>query len=555
MSATAGGTEVELKYRVADPAAFRAWLEDEGTLRSLGGSWMGTWRELQLEDRYLDTADGRLATAGYAARLRASQEGVLLGLKSLATFGDGRAALHRRREEEGAASDDLDPVGWPPSPARSLLLELTGDGQLGLRSSIRQHRRERDLRLGGGSTVQLSLQEAEVVHGGRTLGRQDALEVELRDGGEGGLDELARALEASGLLEVDPRSKEAWARDLIGAADAATAGLDGQGRETPQSRAAPGDGVGTAEAQAPSGPGVAAEDPLAEAGRKVLAFHLARMLEQEDGVRAGHDTEAVHKMRVATRRMRAAWNVFGDAFPARDVRRYTKELRGVASRLGAVRDLDVLLEATEREAGDSSAVRPLIGAWRQQRETAQEALRRALDSAAYRRFVVDYRTFTEATPELAGRSNVIVRPTVSEVAGDRIRRAYAKVHAHEAVLGLADEATLHEIRIRGKRLRYTLEFFREPLGPGCEPLIATVTELQDRLGTMNDAAIAGRMAREFLIANAADLPPESVAAIGAYVATREGQIRKGRKLLGPLWDRLMGPSFRDGLAEAIEGLS
>ena len=52
-------------------------------------------------------------------------------------------------------------------------------------------------------------------------------------------------------------------------------------------------------------------------------------------------------MRVATRRQRAAWRVFGDSFRAGRTKRFRSGLREVAGRLGAVRDLDVLLEAAD----------------------------------------------------------------------------------------------------------------------------------------------------------------------------------------------------------------
>ena len=64
-------------------------------------------------------------------------------------------------------------------------------------------------------------------------------------------------------------------------------------------------------------PGVLASDNVAEAGRKVLRFHLARMIAREPGTREGSDPEELHGMRVATRRMRAAWRVFGDGVPRR----------------------------------------------------------------------------------------------------------------------------------------------------------------------------------------------------------------------------------------------
>ena len=90
-------------------------------------------------------------------------------------------------------------------------------------------------------------------------------------------------------------------------------------------------------------PGVRGDDRWAEAGRKVLRFHLARMLARVPGVIAGDDPEDVHTMRVAGRRMRAAWRVFGDGFERAARRRYVDDLREIGARLGAVRDLDVLL--------------------------------------------------------------------------------------------------------------------------------------------------------------------------------------------------------------------
>ena len=52
-------------------------------------------------------------------------------------------------------------------------------------------------------------------------------------------------------------------------------------------------------------------------------------------------------MRVATRRQRAAWRVFGDAFDQKRTARHQRRLKAVARDLGAVRDLDVLIEAGE----------------------------------------------------------------------------------------------------------------------------------------------------------------------------------------------------------------
>src|SRR5690606_30776478 len=88
-------------------------------------------------------------------------------------------------------------------------------------------------------------------------------------------------------------------------------------------------------------PGVEPDDPMSEAGRKILRFHFRRMLRQESGARQGDDPEAVHDMRVATRRLRAALRVFGPYYDPGVIHPLDRGLRRAGRALGAVRDLDV----------------------------------------------------------------------------------------------------------------------------------------------------------------------------------------------------------------------
>jgi hypothetical protein len=69
-------------------------------------------------------------------------------------------------------------------------------------------------------------------------------------------------------------------------------------------------------------PGLGSWDPMAEAGRKILRYHFAEMLHNEAGTVLGEDIEALHDMRVATRRMRAAFGVFADAYEPDQVKPY-----------------------------------------------------------------------------------------------------------------------------------------------------------------------------------------------------------------------------------------
>jgi len=247
-------------------------------------------------------------------------------------------------------------------------------------------------------------------------------------------------------------------------------------------------------------PGVTPDDHVAEAGRKVMRFHLARMLAREPGTRAGQDNEELHAMRVATRRQRAAWRVFGASFRRGRTKRYRTGLREIASRLGAVRDLDVLIEAAEAyraelPAAERRAFEPLLADWREHRDDARVLLVRELDSDGYRRWVDDYRDFVRTE----GAAVLPVGPTqphrVRDTTSSRVWNAYEQVRGYEPVLRWADVETIHELRIAGKWLRYTLEFVREALGDESADLIARVTALQDHLGLMNDADVAASMAR------------------------------------------------------------
>ncbi len=548
---TAEGTrpvEVELKYRVGELSAAEHLLTAErvGPFVVSGGAARST----QLEDRYVDTADGALGRAGFAVRLRQTGGDTIVSIKSLTrTSGPGGAV--RREELEGPADRVSAALDWPASDARALVLEHAGDAPLVELVTIRQLRRKRELR-SGRSRIELSLDEVDVVSRGRIVERFVELEAELTKGDEDALEALAAALDAEPGLQ----------RALTSKFEAALAAVDGAAANEPVALQP----VATRDPEpvAPrlvvgKTPGVTADDHVAEAGRKVMAFHLARMLDHEPGVRAGIEAEAVHKMRVATRRQRAAWRVFGEAFTKRRTKRFRDGLRETARRLGAVRDLDVQLEAVDLYRADmpvaeQRAIEPLPAAWRRQRDDARAMLLEELDSAGYRRWVDDYVEFVR-TEGAAVRGVGAVQPhRVRDTAPSRIWAAYEGVRGYETALRWADVTTLHELRIAGKWLRYSMEFVREALGRGADPLIARVTALQDHLGLMNDADVTASMTRTFLLEHAGDLSAQESAAIGRYLVDREKEVARLRRTVGATWRGVAGVRFRRALGRVAAEL-
>jgi CHAD domain-containing protein len=580
-----GPLEVELKYTVRDRAALEASLAAD----RLGGLTLGAPRTVEVLDRHLDTADDAVRRKGYAARLRRIGTTTIISLKGEAVDGSG-GALHKRPEFEGPASEALDPTSWPASEARDRLLAMIGDAPLQVRFTLRQTRHERELKGTEGWAV-LSLDDVAVEADDQPLGRLEILEVESRGGSEAILEPVARELASGGALEPEPRTKAALADALLRRAGlagpsvtralpASTSDGDRDGRSAP-------DGAGTTasparatrgdDPPAPGGegaqskphppvhltvgrsPGIRADDSLAEAGRKALRFQLARLFDREAGLRKDEDPEVLHQARVATRRLRSVWRVFGDGFTRRARRRHVRELRRVGRRLGAVRDLDVLLDgldayiATQRPV-EQEALAPLRDAWQRRRATAHAALIELLDGPAYRRFAQDHLALVQ-DEGAAVRTTPATHPTrVRDTAASRIWLTYETVRAYDGALRWADVATLHAMRIAVKRLRYALEAFREVLGPEAAGLIARTVTLQDALGALHDADVAASMAREFLAAHANRLPAQSIEAVGRYLISRERELVRLRRALPAAWRPIVSPTYRRSLGRAVSTL-
>ena len=140
-------------------------------------------------------------------------------------------------------------------------------------------------------------------------------------------------------------------------------------------------------------PGLDPDDSMTEAALKTLQFHFERMLEHEPGTRLGDDIEELHDMRVATRRMRASFPVFGEFLDMQSMKPFLKGLRRTGRALGRVRDLDVFQEKTEKylqtlPADRQDDLKPLTDVWRAERDQARQQMLEYLDGKQYAQFKV-----------------------------------------------------------------------------------------------------------------------------------------------------------------------
>ena len=305
-------------------------------------------------------------------------------------------------------------------------------------------------------------------------------------------------------------------------------------------------------------------DPMAEAGRKILRFHFARMLNHESGTRLGEDVEELHKMRVATRRMRAAFIVFNDAYQTQTIKYYIKGLRTTGRALGRVRDLDVFLEKANLYLASLTedqrdGLSPLLRYWNDQRDTARIELVNYLDSDRYQKFKRKFNIFlsTPGAGALPVPRETPYPNRVREIAPLLIYACLADVRAYEPFLVNASIENLHALRIDLKKLRYTIEFFKDVLGPEVELVITEMKNMQDHLGDLNDAQVAAQSIQTFIDGwdiEQEDLPiseRQNPEAIVSYMASRHAELHQLSVQFSDAWAHFNRPEFSRNLALSI----
>ncbi len=310
--------------------------------------------------------------------------------------------------------------------------------------------------------------------------------------------------------------------------------------------------------------GILPDDTLAEAGRKVMRFHFAQMLKNEPGTRLGEDIEALHDMRVATRRLRAAFEVFEPAFERGALKYYLKDLRATGRALGEVRDLDVFMEKAAHyleslEADHQHDLDLLLDAWREQRREARSRMLTYLDSPQYEEFKYKFNIFLN-TPGAGVRSFSMEKPAptlVCELVPVLIYTRFSEVRAFDSILAEATIEQLHALRIEFKKLRYTVEYFREVLGRSAQEVIADIKKVQDHLGDLNDAQVATLILREFIDQwePRLDAMPiherPNIEPLVQYMATRHAERHQLMNSFQSTWKYLNRARFRRNLAQAI----
>ena len=385
---------------------------------------------------------------------------------------------------------------------------------------LRSRREVYLLRTGQGSVAELSLDRSTALLPGRRKGAPFAeVELEYVEGPVDGFDELVAVIARCQGLTPSNKSKHRRALELLG--------------------------LPVVDISAPE---VVLEpwDAADRVARAACAAQWSNVRSYEPGARVSLDPEYLHKMRVATRRLRAALRAFGGCFTRRTRDYLQGNLSWLAAVLGEVRDMDVQLlrlEDRRKELGQDlqqgwDHLRVVLS---ERREGALERMRQALDSPRYQRLC---QRAPEAFKPAPRRPYAHPgRRAVTFHGEDLIsRRAGQFARAAKRCMKKPLTRRVHALRIRGKKLRYTCELFTSLFRPTYSAQVKRLALFQDVLGLFNDSVVCGELARELrdeALSDAGALPAY-LYVLGVLDASSQAAANAARAEVASAYRRLGG---------------
>jgi CHAD domain-containing protein len=234
---------------------------------------------------------------------------------------------------------------------------------------------------------------------------------------------------------------------------------------------------------------------------RVLLKHTESMLAEMNGVRKADDIESIHRMRVATRRLRNALDLFSDLLPVKKSTRWLGTVKEVTKSLGAARDLDVQMDVVAGFIKKQTERKYLAGSRRiyarlgQSRQKLQKRVLFAMDDAEKSDALIEMQTyFSLPSPVETSEGSTNPRSEYSTALYFRaVSSIFQRLESFLAYeISMYDPKNikeLHAMRIQAKWLRYSLETFAEIYPDQLKKSIAAARLTQEYLGLIHDCDI------------------------------------------------------------------
>jgi len=227
-------------------------------------------------------------------------------------------------------------------------------------------------------------------------------------------------------------------------------------------------------------------------GASYMLTQVIALQNEIQGALVGDDIEHVHQMRVASRRMRNALNLFRDCLSDKKAKTWGDEIRKITKSLGNARDLDIQIELIDRcyAASLEDRYKPgysrLLLRLKQQRAKAQEKVNRTLVNLQGGG-ILD-RMQAHLTALTAGSEKIyLYTPSLYQQAFEAVNSNLEEFLSYEKFIHDPQNIEeLHAMRITGKHLRYTLEIFAPIYGTALDLYVRAMKNVQDLLGEIHD---------------------------------------------------------------------
>ena len=246
-----------------------------------------------------------------------------------------------------------------------------------------------------------------------------------------------------------------------------------------------------------------------EPGYRILAARILRkqvkqLAQHLEGIRLGEDIEAVHRARVASRRLLAALGIFRACWKRKQLAPWKKQIRRLAQNLGEARDCDVLIEflisslASISDRALAPGVASLLSHVERRRQWIQPRVTRAIDRFERSGVLKSLRSSVRRTlTKLKGVVYVAGKHAHGHAA-KRLHKGLGRLLEESS--GLADPGQHdrhHAMRIATKRLRYTMELAGPMYAGNLAEASEAVKRLQALLGEIHDCDVWGMNIDEF----------------------------------------------------------
>lgn len=316
-------------------------------------------------------------------------------------------------------------------------------------------------------------------------------------------------------------------------------------------------------------------------GAQQLLPLLEAFSKEIEGVKTARDIEHIHRMRVASRRLRAALPLFASCFPEKRYQRWMQEIQKITRALGDARDTDVQIAfitrlIKKREAGLQNK-NPEIGSplWlksdvemililqlQKKRSKLQTAVVSDLEKLETSGIIDEMRTFFHSQTKGVKRTRNKSPPYgIPPMAAARISRRLNSLLSYEQwVHNPAAVAEHHAMRIAAKKLRYTVEVYAPLYRFGLKKYLFRIKKIQAILGDLHDCDVWIDIVMVMLMKERSRFPVKDsaknkqtsrVAGYEHFLSERQKERKRLYRIYVRYWESLGRSGIWDDLRRAL----